>query len=182
MNDESQPMEDAEDVDEEMSPKQEAIFIRRYHLGAVAEESAHMESLLRSIFSALLGSPRANVVAAGQSVTWLIENSLAVIDANDKVRGPSLGESDNVARFRSAIAGCKDLNTRRNHLIHGAWVDGLPDGRPGHSLLRSKLRQPWPFAEEVSSNDIEKLARDLASAVSELMKAIFEVKGIIAGT
>jgi len=170
------------DDDMGMSPEEEARFTRRYHLGAVAEASAHLESVLRAIFSSLLGSPRANVVAAGQSASWLIDNALAVIDANDVVRGPSLGEPDNVARFRAAIARCRDLNTRRNRLIHGAWVDGLPDGRPGQSVLHSKWRQPWPFAEEVSLDDIEKLAGDLATAVDDLMTAIFDVKGIIAGT
>jgi hypothetical protein len=66
------------DHDEELSPEEAARFIRRYHLGAVAEGSAHLESVLRSIFSSLLGSPRASVVAAGQSVSWLAESALAV--------------------------------------------------------------------------------------------------------
>ena len=179
MSDASHPSADDE---EEMNPEEEARFVRRYHLGAVAEASAKMETVLRSIFSSLLGSPRANIVAAGQSVSWLIENALAIIDANDEVRGPSLGEPDNVARFRAAIANCRDLNTRRNRLIHGAWVEGLPDGRPGQSVMHSKWRQPWPFAVEVSLDDIENLAGDLEAAASELMTAIFNVKGIIAGT
>ena len=179
MSDASHPSTDDQG---QISPEEEARFVRRYHLGAVAEASAKMESVLRAIFSALLGSPRANVVAAGQSVTWLIDNALAVIDANDEVRAPSLGEPDNVARFRAAIATCGDLNTRRNRLIHGAWVEGLPDGRPGQSVLNSKWRQPWPFAVEVSLDDIENLAGELEVAVSELTTAIFDVKGIIAGT
>ncbi|MGA2295149.1 MAG: hypothetical protein ABSG24_07980 [Acidimicrobiales bacterium] len=179
MSDKSHPTTDNE---EEMNLEDEARLARRYHLGAVAEASAIMESVLRAIFSSLLGSPRANVVAAGQPVSWLIDNALAVIDANDEVRGPSLGEPDNVARFRAAIASCRDLNTRRNRLIHGAWVDGLPNGHPGQSVLHSKWRQPWPFAIEISLDDIENLVVDLEVAVNDLMMAIFNVKGIIAGT
>jgi len=172
----------AEDDDNEIDPEEESHLMRRYHLGAVAEASATMESVLCGIFSSLLGSPRATVVAAGQSVTWLADNALAVVDANDSVRAPSLGEPENVARFRAAIAVCRDLYARRNRLIHGVWIEGLPDGRPGLSQLRSKWRQPLPLAEEVKLEDIEKLASDLEAAVSELMRASFEVKGIIAGT
>jgi hypothetical protein len=168
--------------DDEVSPEEEARLMRRYHLGAVAEAFANMESVLRAIFSSLVGSPRANIVAAGQSVSWLADKALAIIDANDEVRAPSLGDPENVARFRAAIASCRDLDAKRNRLIHGAWVDGLPDGRPGLSLLRSKWRQPWPSAEEVRLQDIEGLADDLAAAVSQLVTASFEVKGIIAGT
>jgi len=166
------------DHGEELSPEDAARFIRRYHLGAVAEGSAHLESVLRSIFSSLLGSPRASVVAAGQSVSWLAESALAVIDTNDKVRGPSLGDPANVARFRAAVVRCADLNARRNRLLHGAWVEGLPDGRPGQSQLRSKWRQPLPVAEEVRLEDIERLADDLASAVEELLNSSLDVKGI----
>jgi len=172
----------AEDNDENFSEEDAARFMRRYHLGAVAEASATMESVLRGIFSSLLGSPRATVVAAGQNVTWLANNALAVVDANDAVRAPSLGEPENVARFRASIVMCRDLYAQRNRLIHGVWVDWLPDGRPGLSQLRSKWRQPWPLAEEVDLEDVEKLSSDLEAAVSELIKASFEVKGIIAGT
>jgi hypothetical protein len=179
MNDAPSP---AEDDYSEMGSEDEARLMRRYHLGAVAEASATMESVLRAIFSSLLGSPRATVVAAGQNVNWLAENAIAVVDANDAVRAPSLGEPEGVARFRTAIATCKDLNARRNRLIHGVWVEGLPDGRPGLSQLRSKWRQPWPVAEEVKLEDIEALASDLEAAVTELIKASLEVKGIIAGT
>ncbi len=171
-----------EEDDDELGPEDEARLMRRYHLGAVAEASANMESVLRAIFSSLLGTPRATVVAAGQNVTWLADNALAVVDANDAVRAPSLGEPENVARFRAAISTCRDLNLRRNRLIHGVWIEGLPDGGPGLSLLRSRWRQPWPFAEEVKLEEIEKLASDLEAAVGELMEASFNVKGIIAGT
>ena len=67
-------------------------------------------------------------------------------------------------------------------LVHGAWVDGLPNGHPGQSVLHSKWRQPWPFAIEISLDDIENLVVDLEVAVNDLMMAIFNVKGIIAGT
>lgn len=154
-----------------MGPDEEARFIRRYRLGLVVEASAHMETVLRTFFGALLGTPRANVIAAGQSVSWLVANTLAMIDNNDKVRAPSLGDPDDVARFRAAIAKCGELNTRRNGLIHGAWVDGLPDGRPGTSQLHSKRRQPWPSAKEVRLEDIEQLADDVFSAVGELVEA-----------
>lgn len=168
------------DDDEELSPEEAARLIRRYHLGAVAEGSAHLELVLRSIFSSLLGSPRASVVAAGQSVSWLAKNALAVIDNNDKVRGPSLGDPENVARFRKAIARCADVNARRNRLLHGAWVEGLPDGRPGLSQLRSKWHQPLLVAEELWLEDIERLADDLAGAVDELLNSSLHVQGILA--
>lgn len=109
--------------------------MRRYHLGAIAEASTGVEFTLRAMIASLLGSPRANVVAAGQSVTWLVENALAVIDANDDVGGPPLGDPQEVARFRAAIKLCGDLYTKRNHLIHedadGFEVELVGDGSGG---------------------------------------------------
>lgn len=162
----------------EINAEDERRLVRRYHLGTIAEASAGLESMLRSVFAALLGSPRATVVAAGQSVTWLAENALAIIDANDEVRGPSLGDSEKVARFRAAIKQCGDLYKRRNQLIHGTWIDG----GPGLMQVRSKWRKPWPFAVEVQVDEIEGLAQDLNAAVEELMAASFEVKGIVSGS
>ncbi|MHB8328444.1 MAG: hypothetical protein ACYDD6_02245 [Acidimicrobiales bacterium] len=166
--------EDESEIDHE----DERRLVRRYHLGAIAEASAGMESALRAIFASLLGSPRATVVAAGQSVNWLAQNAVAVIDANDDVRGPSLGDAEKVARFRAAIKRCDDLNTKRNQLIHGTWVDG----GPGLMQARSKWRKPRPFAVEVQVEEIEGLAQDLDAAVGELLAASFEIKGIVAGT
>jgi hypothetical protein len=163
-----------------MSDADESVVVRRYHLGAVAEASSRMEALLRGVFSALLGSRRANVVAAGQSVTWLAENALAMIEANDEVRGPLLGDPEDVARFRAAIANCLFLYKKRSRLIHGTWVDGLPDGRSGLSILRSTRRQPWPSAEEVKPEDVESLAEELNAAVGELFTAMRLVEGITA--
>lgn len=165
-----------------MSAEEVARFVWHCRLGAVVEASANMEFLLRAIFGALLGSPRAQVVAAGQSVAWLAENALAVIDANDEVRGASLGNPEKVARFRAAIASCRTLNCKRDRLFHDAWVEGLPDGRPGLSQLRSRRHQPLPVVREVKLEDIERLADDLNAVHRELMAASLEVKGIISGT
>jgi hypothetical protein len=162
----------------EINPDDEHRLVRRRHLGAIVEDSADMECALRAIFASLLGSPRATVVAAGQSVNWLAQNAVAVIDANDDVRGPSLGDAEKVARFRAAIKRCGDLYTKRNQLIHGTWVDG----GPGLVQARSKWRKPWPFAVEVQVEEIEVLAQDLKAAVHELLAASFEIKGILAGT
>ena len=150
-----------------------------YHLGAIAEASAALEGALRAIFASLLGSPRATVVAAGQSVTWLVDNALAIIDANDEVRGQSFGDPAKVARFRTAIKECGDLYKKRNQLIHGAWVEGGPV-----PLMRaiSKWRKPWPVAVEVQMEEMERLADELNDAVGELLAASFEITGILAGT
>jgi hypothetical protein len=162
----------------EIDSEDERRLVLRYHLGAITEASASVEYTLRAIVASLLGSPRATVVAAGQSVTWLVQNALAVIDANDDVRGPALGDPRKVARFRAAVKECGDLYAMRNQLIHGAWLDG----GPGLTQVRSKWRKPWPSAVEVQLEDIEGLARDLNDAVNELLEASFEIKGIVAGT
>ena len=162
----------------ESDPEDERRLVLRYHLGAITEASAGVEYTLRAIVASLLGSPRANVVAAGQPVTWLVQNALAVIDANDDVRGPSLGDPQTVARFRAAVKECGDLYTKRNQLIHGAWLDG----GPGLTQVRSKWRKPWPSAVEVQVEEIEGLAQELNDAVNELLEASVEVKGIVSGT
>jgi hypothetical protein len=174
MNDAVNELEDG--GESENNADDEIRLMRRYHLGAIAEESAGLESLLRGVFASLLGSPRATVVAAGQNMTWLTINALAIIDTNDEVRGPSLGDPEKVARFRAAIKQCGDLYKRRNQLIHGAWFDG----DAALTQLRSKWRQPQAFAVEVQVGEIEGLAEEFNKASGELMAAIFEVKGILA--
>jgi len=60
-------------MNDEMSPEEEARLMRRYHLGAVVRRPPTWSPLLRAIFSSLVGSPRANIVALANRVSWLAD-------------------------------------------------------------------------------------------------------------
>jgi len=172
-------VEGPSDQKEQESPAEdELVMARRYHLGAIVEASATMEMTLRAIFAALLGTPRAAVVAGGQPVRWLVDNCVAMIETNDEVRGPSLGDPEKVARFRAAIQRCGELYGKRNQLLHGAWLEGGPN----FSQAISRWRKPRSIWVEVQMDELDGLCRELNDAVNELMASIYEVKGIISGT
>ena len=155
----------------------ESARVRRLlALGQVTERAAALESTLRAIVGALIGTPRAVIVVSGQNVSWLVENALAIIKHNDQVRGPDLGAPEDVAEFAAAIKRCGELNKRRNDVLHAPWVaDGV-------TQIISKYRQPLPIAIQTPLADLEQLRDGLAEAEIALLTASKKVRGIISGT
>lgn len=164
--------------DGDTAPSDRQHLARRYQLGAVAEASATLELALRFVFSALLGSPRASVVAAGQSARWLVDNSLAMIKATDEVRAPSLGDEAQVQRLIDALQESGRVYAERSQFIHGAWVEG---GAATLMQVRSRWRKPHPFSVAIDDEEMKDVAARLDRAYEELMLATMNVDGLIVG-
>lgn len=99
-------------------------------LGHVIELSVTMESRLREVFCALVGSKYAAVVAGGQTADWLIEQSKALADAHHEM--PDAGRQ----AIKVALNRCKAANEQRNILAHSVAVGLRSD--PAFRMVRSR--------------------------------------------
>jgi hypothetical protein len=82
-------------------------------LGLVVTSGARMEETLRDCFCMLADADRADVVAAGQDISWLIEYCGDLAEAN-----PGMAQASKDA-IKIALTSCRVANQRRNELIHG---------------------------------------------------------------
>jgi hypothetical protein len=100
---------------------------RHVALGLVVTAGARMEEILRGCFCMLDGGEHADVVAAGQDVSWLIEYCGDLAEAN-----PLITQASKDA-IGAALTVCKAASQHRNELIHGAHFFSGPRacGRPG---------------------------------------------------
>ena len=92
-------------------------------IGLVATSSAKLESSLRFLIGKMTGDHDAGwIVFEGQSMDWLISNSIAVLDEYMEGRGQS---NDNIASYcrdlRDPIKRATELRVDRNVVIHGEW-------------------------------------------------------------
>ncbi|TWP47424.1 hypothetical protein FKR81_32445 [Lentzea tibetensis] len=98
-------------------------------LGAVVRAASAADHTLRMLYCALVGSPYAVVIAAGQMTSQLIKDCRALIN----VRLDLTPESK--IRILSLLNELHQRSERRNRFVHDIWVGGL-DGQS--ELMRSK--------------------------------------------
>jgi hypothetical protein len=137
-------------------------------LGQVVETAAIMEISLRMAFSALLGGPRAAVVASRQETHWLIENCEAVVRQH--------AELEQVRRdaILRALRACRQANHDRNRLVHDAWGTG-PAGTP--VVIRS-ARRTYEIAGPVwDAAQITDVAAAITGAQALLLAAVEDALG-----
>ena len=102
-------------------------------LGQVVHWSAMMEFTLRDAFCSLVASKFAAIVAAGQSVSWLIEQCKALVRAHRE-----MPESQRAA-INSALEHCASANEKRNRLVHDVKTAfAVDDG--SFKTIRSRSR------------------------------------------
>ena len=134
-------------------------------LGKTTEAGTVMELVLRLAFCGLVGSKYAAVVAGGQSVSWLIDQCIALANINREMT------EDSRRSLRAALMECKEASRQRNALIHGGKAP-LPDGRILTSLSRRHTHLPhedsWTLETiETVSDAILKAARELVKAIED---------------
>jgi hypothetical protein len=155
---------------------QQARLVRLIALGQIAENAASMELALRQLVAALLGSPRALVVTGEQTVSWLVDNAIAVLKRNDEIGGQSLGEPTDVKAFEQAIQRCRALNELRNRAMHGAWADNT------EQQVISRRHNPHMISIETPVAELQQLATNLSRAHVELMQRSMKISGLWLGT
>jgi hypothetical protein len=140
-----------------------AVRERNWSLvGRVAQESASIELHLRSLMITLIDSKYAEIIAAGQGASDLIENCTALIRANEEI--------DEQVRERGLelLRSLKPLFTQRNNLVHAPWFTSLHESSLTEALsLVSKRRTP-PRPTLVNYAEVEKLCSDLNATLPKI--------------
>jgi hypothetical protein len=145
---------------------EEILLQRQAALGAVIEASASMEWALREAFCALVGSRFAKVIAAGQSVAWLVDSCGALIDAHEEVPAPAR------QAIRKALADCRAANESRNHLVHGIKSAILNADGSLHTI-KSRRRTDIPIRRDWTVSSIHGVTGEISLA-SGLLHAAME--------
>jgi len=96
----------------------------QHALGGIVLESAYMERVLRTAFSALVGSKYAAVVDGRLAASALIEHCVHITKYHTDV--PALAR----AAVHAALEDCRDANRERNRVIHDTWAT-----RPGNVVV-----------------------------------------------
>jgi hypothetical protein len=127
-------------------------------LGVVVELGATMEQALHDAFCVLMESKFAAVVAAGQNMTWLIENCEALAKAHADL------SEQHQRSIRDALAACRDANRRRNDLVHSVSFGDLAiKGKRGTFKITETPR---------TLDEIRAASSALTRAQSDLLAAI----------
>ncbi|WP_416483462.1 hypothetical protein [Streptomyces sp. CL12] len=141
----------------------DAVRERHWSLvGRVAQNSASVEMCLRSLMIGLLDSKYAGVVAAGQSASDLVENCIALMQANQEISV----EARN--RGLDLLRSLKPLFAQRNNVVHATWFpstreDALTEAMSLVSKRRTPLRPTL-----INYAEVEKLSSDLNEAIGKL--------------
>jgi hypothetical protein len=134
---------------------------RRTALGALLDESAQLEYVLRMAFTALVGSKYAAVIAGGQDATWLIENCKAITKVHREIK-----DADRSAVL-CALSACSQAYELRNRMVHDAWNPQDQAGRMHTS--RSRRRSHVLVDTFRTVDDIRKAELDTEAAWGSLV-------------
>jgi hypothetical protein len=138
-------------------------------LGEVIELSVTLESRLRDVFCALVGSKYAAVVAGGQSADWLIEQSKALADVHHE-----MSDAGRQA-IKAALSRCKAANEQRNVLAHSVAVGLRSD--PAFQMVRSRRHTHESDVRPFTLAEIRATASELLSAGLGLTEVMTDVVG-----
>ena len=134
---------------------------------------ARMEETLRDCYCMLDGGEHADVVAAGQDVSWLIEYCGDLAKANRLI-----AQSSKDAIY-AALTICKAASQHRNELIHGVHSyfesASFQPTLPGF-IHRSRRHKPG-LVKTWTLSDIHGVWRELCVATDELDQAVNEAVG-----
>jgi hypothetical protein len=137
-------------------------------IGGVVLESAYLERVLRTAFSALVGSKYAAIVDSRLMASALIEDCRRVAEVHSGIGAPER------AALIMSLHRCESVNHSRNRVIHDDWACRpgdvkvtLAGGRPSHEVTVT--------AKTVS--ELDELADRIASAADQLAAAVLAAFG-----
>lgn len=96
----------------------------QHALGGIVLESAYLERMLRTAFSALVGSKYAAVVDGRLTASALIEDCEHITRYHTGI--PAQAK----AAILAALQACRHANRERNRVIHDTWAT-----RPGNEVV-----------------------------------------------
>ncbi|MGW6721665.1 hypothetical protein [Streptomyces sp. NPDC054995] len=157
-------------LDEAQSKR--AVETRERHIliGRAVEAGAVVELHLRQLFCALLDTPYAGVVAAGESVDNLVHNCTALLKVHSGVPRESR------ERVEVNLKNVRNLMGERNALAHGLWLgQEVEEGDEGEPLLIVSKRRKADDVRVRTHADVEKLIVELRAQGEAIFRWTLEV-------
>jgi len=108
-------------------------------IGNVAAECAVVESLLRTLFCYLIGSPYGHVITAGEDISKITTLCLRVARYNTNLTDLQ------IEQLRAIVKAVEELRPGRNFLMHATWEKGSAPGE--HFGVRSSRASTRPKAQ-----------------------------------
>jgi hypothetical protein len=148
-----------------MPENPDVITPRLIALGMITENSAALDSTLRGMFCALVGSKYAALLAAGQPTGWLIGYCKTLAKKNLEI------QKDHRDAILAALTACEQANERRNRLVHDIKTGSRKnDGRL--QTLQSSRHEIEPKIQRWTPATINDAAVALAQADGQLFGAL----------
>ena len=140
----------------------------QHALGSIVLEAAYMERVLRTAFSALVGSKYAAVVDGRLTAAALIEDCERITRYHTAITRPAK------EGIWTALKACHEANRDRNRVIHDTWAT-----RPGHVMVTLQgSRTSHEITVTVQTlAEVRQLADQLANAANELRAAMAAALG-----
>jgi hypothetical protein len=140
----------------------------QHALGGIVLEAAYMERVLRTAFSALVGSKYAAVVDGRLTAAALIEDCERITRYHT-----AIAQAAKEAIW-TALRACHEANRDRNRVIHDTWST-----RPGSVMVTLKgSRTSHDITVTVRTlAEVRQLADQLANAANELKAAMTTALG-----
>jgi len=135
----------------------------QHALGGIVLESAYLERVLRTAFSALVGSKYAAVIDGRLTAAALIEDCEQITEHH-----ADISESAKDALL-AALRVCHEANRERNRVIHDAWAT-----RPGNVMvtLQGGRKSHDVTVTARTLAEVRRLADQIADAADELKAAM----------
>jgi hypothetical protein len=140
----------------------------QHALGGVVLEAAYLERVLRTAFSALVGSKYAAVIDGRLTASTLIEDCRQITRHHTGIPDPA-----KEALFQ-ALQACHEANRERNRVIHDTWAT-----RPGTVMvtLRGHGRGHDVTVTARTLAEVRQLANQLSDAADALKAAMTAALG-----
>ncbi len=140
----------------------------QHALGGIVLESAYLERVLRTAFSALVGSKYAAAIDGRMTAAALIEDCEQITKHHTGIPKPAK------EALLAALRACHEANRARNRAIHDAWAT-----RPGGVTVTLRggrqARDVTVTARMLA--EVRQLADQVADAAAELKTAMTTALG-----
>jgi hypothetical protein len=140
----------------------------QHALGGIVLEAAYLERVLRTAFSALVGSKYAAVVDGRLTAAALIEDCERITRYHTGIAKPAK------EAVSAALRACHEANRNRNRVIHDTWAT-----RPGSvmvTLQGSRTSHDVTVTVQTLA-EVRQLADQLANAANDLRVAMTAALG-----
>lgn len=149
-------------------------------LGRLVVACAHIEGTVRPVLSSLMNlrDDLADVAFAERSHSWMLDALASTVAL--RVDDPSLQRE-----WQAWVRDAKDVNSRRNAIIHALWLSTGDDASPSIAsvrLARRGRRRNVATLHFSDPNALTAVADDANNLSARMFKLVFQTPGVLAGS